>query len=108
MDKQMRLLYDREADVLYVSIGRPEFTDYEEAGENLILRRDPKTSQIVGFTIIDFAARFARKEPPLSVPLIATLEAVSKPRKPRVVAESPVIYHAKRSANKSRRASAKA
>jgi uncharacterized protein YuzE len=108
MDKKMRLLYDREADVLYVSIGRPEFTDYEELGENLILRRDPKTGQIVGFTIIDFAMRFAQKNPPLSVPLIATLTSAGKPRKPRVMAEPKAVYRTRRGPIKARRESAKA
>ncbi|MBI5033505.1 MAG: DUF2283 domain-containing protein [Chloroflexi bacterium] len=107
MDKKMRLLYDREAEVLYISIGHPEFTDYEQVGENLILRHDPKTGRIVGFTIIDFAARFAQKESPLSVPINATLEPVSKPRKTRVVAESKAVYRAKRPSNKTRRSAAK-
>lgn len=97
----MRLLYDREADVLYVAIGRPAYTGYEEQGENLILRRDPKTGQIVGFTIIDFAARFAQKETPLSVPLNATLSqpasrekhAWLRNRKPFIAQGVPRVNH---------------
>jgi uncharacterized protein YuzE len=107
MDKKMRLFYDREADVLYVSIGRPEFTDYEEVGENLILRREPKTGQVVGFTIIDFAARFAEKESPKSVPIIATLEPASKPRKNRVAAETKALYRTKRPSTKRQRSSSR-
>lgn len=30
MDKQLNFLYDQEADVLYVSLGKPEYTDYTE------------------------------------------------------------------------------
>ena len=107
MDKKIRLLYDQEADVLYVSIGHPEFTDYEQIGENLILRRDPKSGQVVGFTIIDFAARFSQKESPLSVPLNATLEPTIKSRKTRVVAESKVVYRARLRASKPHRSPAK-
>ncbi len=107
MDKQMRLLYDQEADVLYVSIDRPEFTDYEQVGENLILRHDPKTGQVIGFTIIDFAARFAQKESPLSVPLNATFEPIGKQRKTRIVAEPKTVYHAKRPLSKTGRSVAK-
>jgi len=69
MEQGLRLLYDREADVLYVSQGRPKYTDYVEAGEDVILRLDPVTQEIVGFTILDFAAHFAREEPTLSLPL---------------------------------------
>ncbi len=59
MDEQLNFLYDREADVLYVSKGHPEYTDYQEL-DNLILRLDPRTMEIVGFTIIDFEGRFAQ------------------------------------------------
>jgi hypothetical protein len=35
----------------------------KNSATTLILRRDPKTKEIVGFTIIDFAGHFAQKEP---------------------------------------------
>jgi uncharacterized protein YuzE len=69
MERELELLYDQEADVLYVSQGRPEYTDYVEIDEDVILRLDPETREIVGFTIIDFAAHFAQREPALSLPL---------------------------------------
>jgi len=92
MDQNIRLLYDKEADVLYVTSGEPLYTDYEEVGENLILRRDPKTKQIVGFTVIDFAAHFARQEPPLSVPLEAKFAQRKNGKKTKIVAERKTVY----------------
>lgn len=100
MDNQLSFLYDREADVLYVSKGHPEYTDYLELDDDFILRLDPKTKEIVGFTVIDFAGRFAQKEKPLSVPLKVTFE---RARKARVTAERRALYGAKRAASKPRR-----
>ena len=69
MEQNLKLLYDQEADALYVSQGRPEYTDYVELDENVILRLDPTTKEIVGFTIINFAALFSQREPTLSLPI---------------------------------------
>ncbi len=96
MEETIRLLYDKEADVLYVTSGTPEYTDYEELGENLIVRRDPKTEEIVGFTVMDFVARFAQEAPPLSVPLQARFERVGNGRKTKVAAEKRATYRVKR------------
>ena len=96
MDNQLNFLYDREADVLYVSKGHPEFTDYVELNNDIILRLDPATKDIVGFTIIDFAERFTSKTPPLAIPLLTTFERVTTKRKPKIVAESKTSYRAKR------------
>jgi len=73
MGKELKISYDKEADVLYVSLGHPEYTLYTEIGPDLILRLDPETHEVVGFTIIDFAQHFAYNEPSsLQIPLTAT------------------------------------
>ncbi len=105
MDDQLNFLYDREADVLYVSKGHPEYTDYQEL-DNLILRLDPRTKEIVGFTIIDFEGRFAQEHTPVTIPLKATF-ARTKSRKPRAVAEKKSAYRLKRNATKSTSGSGK-
>ena len=76
MEQELKLLYDQEADVLYVSRGRPEYTDYVEAGDDLILRLDPQTREVIGFTILDFVAHFSQQEPSLHIPL----DVVFRPR----------------------------
>ena len=62
---QFELSYDRDADVLYISIGspRPAYTYEEEQG--LLLRKDPKSGEIVGVTILDYEEHF-RQLPDLS------------------------------------------
>lgn len=62
---QFELSYDRDADVLYVSIGSPHpaYTDEDEQG--LLIRRDPKSGETVGVTILDYEEHF-RQLPDLS------------------------------------------
>ena len=66
--------YDREADVLYFSQGKPSRKDIsEEASDDVVLRLDPRTKKVKGFTILNFAKRGAKKYAPLSLPIKAEL-----------------------------------
>jgi len=96
MDNQLQFLYDHAADVLYVSKGHPIYTDYVELNDDIILRLDPQTKEVVGFTIVDFVGRFAKNAPPLAIPLNTTFERASRTRKPKVVAESKATYKVRR------------
>lgn len=69
-----RIFYDSEADVLYITKGHPEYTDYVEYGENIILRFAPKTKELVGFTITDFSLSFAKKDTDFQLPLKVNFE----------------------------------
>jgi uncharacterized protein YuzE len=62
---QFELSYDRDADVLYVAIGssRSAYTDEDEQG--VLIRKDPKTGETVGVTILDHEEHF-RQLPDLS------------------------------------------
>ena len=55
--------YDREADVLYLSVGRPRRAKTVEMGEDFILRLHPKTAEVIGMTIIDFSRHFPQLKP---------------------------------------------
>ena len=57
---QFELSYDRDADVLYISIGtpRPAYTYEEEEG--LLLRKEPRSKEVVGVTILDYEEHFRR------------------------------------------------
>ena len=83
MDKQLNFLYDHQADVLYVSKGQPVYTDSVALNDQVVLRTNPATGEIVGFSIVDFIHCFANKETPSSVPLTATFERVGRVRKAR-------------------------
>ncbi len=47
--------YDKEADVLYVSFGAPKPSEVLDTGEDLLIRFDPKTGELTGFTILNFS-----------------------------------------------------
>lgn len=97
MDKQLNFLYDKDADVLYVSLGKPAYTDYKEVGENLILRLDPETQEVVGFTVIDFIKQAKEQDVPLRLPLQGSFERTQRKSKTRVMAEKKTAYRVRRS-----------
>jgi len=49
--------YDKEADVLYMSYGKPVPAESIEMGNGVLVRIDPNTQDIVGITWIDFVRR---------------------------------------------------
>ena len=58
MEKMTQLLYDKKADVLYLSIGDPRPAISEEVGDDILLRRDLETDEVVGLTILNLSTRF--------------------------------------------------
>ncbi|MGH9364233.1 MAG: DUF2283 domain-containing protein [Thermoanaerobaculia bacterium] len=65
--KAMKFSYDQEADVMYLSVGRPQKAKTVEIGRDFVLRLDPKTERVIGLTIVDFSKHFAaigKKVPP--------------------------------------------
>jgi|GEM_PF-1343804 len=79
--KELMFGYDREVDVLYISLGKPEKgMQYIELNSNLILRLDPKSKEIVGITIIDFSKQFSGERYFIQIstsPLIAIHQVAS-------------------------------
>jgi len=63
MRKGVQFHYDREADVLYLSVGKPQRAKTIEIGEDFILRLHPRTGEVVGVTIIDFSRHFPQLKP---------------------------------------------
>ena len=54
--------YDPEADVLYVSFGEPKPAEGIDIGDGTILRIEPMSKEVVGFTILDFSKRAKRDD----------------------------------------------
>lgn len=66
--------YDQEADILYFSQGKPSAKDQSrETSDDIILRVDPRTKKVRGFTILNFAKRGSKKKIALSLPIEAEL-----------------------------------
>lgn len=54
----LNVFYDKEADVLYISQGKPSAQDETfETKEEIVVRKNPKTGKIKGFTILNFLKR---------------------------------------------------
>ena len=50
----LRIGYDREADVLYLSLGEPrKGMEYREVDNGIILRIDPETGKVIGLAVTD-------------------------------------------------------
>jgi len=49
--------YDEEADVLYISVGKPRPAVGTDIGDGVVVRYDDKKKQVVGLTIIGFRMR---------------------------------------------------
>jgi len=81
MDDQLNFLYDHTADVLHISRGHPVLFDSVELNDQVILQLSPTSKEIVGFSIVDFMARFANSETPSTVPLVATFERMGRAQK---------------------------
>ncbi len=63
MRKEVHFHYDREADTLYLSVGKPQRAKTIEIGEDFIVRLHPRTGEVVGVTIIDFSRHFPQLKP---------------------------------------------
>ncbi len=50
--KNLQWDYDAEADILYISIGKPVKAEGVDIGNGTIVRVNPESNEIVGFTII--------------------------------------------------------
>ncbi len=69
MRKEVEFHYDRQADVLYLSLGKPQRAKTIEMGEDFLLRLHPRTGEVVGMTIIDFTRHFPQLKPALKLPI---------------------------------------
>ena len=66
--------YDKDADVFYLSQGKPLAKDKtQEFKDDIVLRFDTKTKKVKGFTILNFVKRLNKYHAPISLPIEATL-----------------------------------
>lgn len=72
----LRITYDSNADVLYVSIGPPKPAICDTLDSGVVIRYDEETDGIIGFTIIDFLKRFNMKDEPIKVNLLAQFKEI--------------------------------
>lgn len=73
--KKMSFSYDKQADVFYLSVGKPRKSLTREIKDGILVRFDQKSKEITGLTILDFEARFEKAKPhPIDIGLDAHLQ----------------------------------
>ena len=58
MDEKLRFAYDKEGDVLDISMGEPRKAISTEIEDDFYVRKDLSTNKIVGFSILNFSKWF--------------------------------------------------
>lgn len=71
MEKRLIFSFDKEGDVLDVSIGSPKKAISRELKDDFFVRLDPKTKKVVGFSILNFESWFKNEKDRKIVPLEA-------------------------------------
>ncbi len=74
----LNLFYDRKGDVLYISIGSPKDAISKEVNDDMLIRVQPDTEKVVGFTILNFAERFSDLKKEQFVPIKAQFESIEE------------------------------
>ncbi len=78
MEKKLKIFFDKKGDVLNISVGKPKVAISKEIGNDVIIRVDPRTKEIVGFMILNFEKRFERKVRSETLPITATFEQIEE------------------------------
>ncbi len=73
MGKEIRMVYDDEGDILDISLGEPEEAISEEVEDDLFIRIDPISGEIVGFSMLNFRKWFKDAKDTKILPVKAEL-----------------------------------
>ncbi len=77
MDEKLMFFYDKEGDILDISIGKPKKAVSKEIENDIILRLEPKTRELVGFTILNFEKRFKKEDKEFPIPITAEMREIA-------------------------------
>ena len=72
MEKRLTYSYNKEADELNISIGKPQESISLEIDDEIYLKLHPRTKEIMGFTVLHFEQRFKNKKKMEAFPLPVT------------------------------------
>lgn len=75
MEKELRFSYDQEGDILEIFKGKPKEAISKDVGDDIWIKVDPKTEEILGFTILGFTKRFSQKGLLKKIPVMAEFVA---------------------------------
>ena len=63
------MFYDKEADVLEITIGEPSQCVFDEIGDDLFEAHDEETNELKGYKIFNFLKRGGMKNIKISLPV---------------------------------------
>ena len=71
MAKKIRFSYDKNGDVLDISLGGPKAAISREVEDDVFVRVDPKSHEIVGFSVLNFEKSFNKSKESRVIPVSA-------------------------------------
>lgn len=79
-NKNLNIFYDSEADVLYFSKGTPSGKDIsDEVADEVVIRKNPKTKEVTGFTILNFSKKSKKSSKSFKLPIEVNLKPTVYP-----------------------------
>ena len=66
-NRKIYISYDREADVVYFSFGKPVKAEGEEVQDGVFARYSPSSHDLVGLTITNFSRKFGSEPKEIAV-----------------------------------------
>ncbi|KYK37674.1 MAG: DUF2283 domain-containing protein [Theionarchaea archaeon] len=75
MEKKMKFFFDKEGDILDISLGEPEEATSNEIGDDIIIRMNAE-NEIVGVTVLNFEKRFEKSKIEEDLPLYAKFSLI--------------------------------
>ena len=76
MAEKLRFAYDKEADILDISLGKPKKAISREIIDDFFVRFDHKTNKVIGFSILNFEKWFEKSADHRLVPMSARFSLV--------------------------------
>jgi len=67
--KKIFISYDNEADVVYLSFGKPIKAEADEISNGVFARYKPETKELVGLTIVSFSKKFDKHPKEVAIPM---------------------------------------
>jgi len=68
MEKKILIAYDKDADVVYITFADVK-AEAEEIDNGIFARYNPKTRELVGFTVTNFSRKFAKRPKEITIPI---------------------------------------
>jgi uncharacterized protein YuzE len=77
VEKVIQMSYNKDMDILYLSVGDPRPAISEELGDDVLLRLDIETGEVVGLTVLNFSSRFDSAGNPPNLPIAIELHKLA-------------------------------